>query len=169
MRVQNNPYYRIMMRLIPADATVLDLGCGRGDPFIDTNFKKLIGIDLFSKKFDMPEYTKIMYRDIKKIDKMFLPKSFDVITAIDVIEHLTKREGGTLLKNAEIIAKDMILIFTPLVWSDNKEHVEDESLWCYGNKYNYHKSLWTIKDFIKRGYNVVPCQEGYVLAVKVLK
>jgi len=39
-------------------------------------------------------------------------------------------------------------LLTPLWWSDNAENVNNSALWCYGNKYDYHKSLWTLDDFV---------------------
>ncbi len=166
MRPQTNHYYHIMMTYIPDNSTVLDLGCGNGLPFRQTNFPLLIGIDIFRKKFNMPEYNILLYQDIRTIDKLTADKSFDVVSAIDVIEHLEKEEGYKLLKEMERIAKEMVMVFTPLVWSKNNEAVEDEKCWAYGNENNYHKSLWSERDFIKLGYEIVPCQDKYVLAIK---
>ncbi len=169
MREQTNPHYTIMMKQIPKDNTVLDLGCGCGNPFRDTCFPCLIGIDIFRKHFDMPEYTATLYIDIKKIDKCVYGDEFDVVTAIDVIEHLTKDEGYKLLKDMEAIARNKVMIFTPLKWDKNEEAVKDKNCWAYGNEHNYHKSLWCERDFTKEGYEIVQCQTGYVLAIKNLK
>ena len=45
------------------------------------------------------------------------------------------------------ICKNKILLFTPRKWEDNTIYINDKSLWCYGNEYNEHKSLWTEEDF----------------------
>ena len=166
MHVQTNQYYKIMMEQIPKDSTVLDLGCGCGYPFYDTCFPLLVGIDIFRKKFDMIEYTVILYSDIRNIGWMIYEKQFDVVTVIDVIEHLSKEEGYKLIKDMEAIARNKVMIFTPTIWSENNVAVEDKNCWAYGNKHNYHKSLWKEEDFTKRGYEIVPCQPGYVLAIK---
>ena len=157
-----------LLNLIPQTYSVLDLGCGNGQPFVSANFKLLIGIDAW-KIFDLPEYDLIMKYDIRGISNLCPPNSFDAITAIDIIEHLEKEEGYKLIEDIERIAKKMVLIFTPTIWSQNTESTDNPVCWSYGNKdYNLHKSLWTEKDFIKLGYGILPCQEGYVLAGKKL-
>ena len=153
---------------ITKESTVLDLGCGYGEPFIDTNFKLLIGVDAW-RIFDLPEYDLILLYDIKNIGKLIAENSFDVITCIDVIEHLEKEEGFKLIEQMERIARKEIYIFTPLKWSENKASYKDPLHWCYGNKeYNTHRSLWNGEDFVNKGYKLLNCQEGYVLAAKRL-
>jgi len=167
-REQHDSNYIQIMSLIPKDKTILDLGCGNGRPFIGTCFPTLIGVDIFKKKFEMPEYNEVWFHDIRKILELYSQKFFDVITIIDVIEHLEKQDGFKLMEDAEKIARDKIIIFTPKKWTENKEAVENKAYWSYGNKYNYHKSHWTEKDFTDRGYEIIPNRK-YVLAKKELK
>ena len=167
-REQGDSNYIQIMSLIPKDRTILDLGCGSGHPFIGTEFPVLIGVDVWKKKFEMPEYDQVWFHDIKKITELYPQKFFDVVTCIDVIEHLEKQEGFKLLEDVEKIAWDKIIIFTPKKWTENKEAVENENYWSYGNKYNYHQSHWTEKDFIDRGYEIIP-NEDYILAKKELR
>ena len=168
MRIQDNPSYRHIMKLISKDSTILDLGCGCGNPFKGIKFPLLVGVDVFRKKFDTPEYDVIMFYDVKKIDELFLEKSFDIVTGIDFIEHLKKEEGFEMIKKAEKIARKKVIFFTPRKWSENKQAVECSKYWSYGNKSNYHQSLWNDEDFIKQGYEIVPFR-GYVLAKKEIK
>ncbi len=169
-RIQRHPYYKIMTDLVPTKYTVLDLGCGNGLPMIGTNFKMLVGVDAFDKihkgLFDMPEFDLILNLDIKNITDSFQMDSFDAITCIDVIEHLKKKDGEKLIKDMEYIARKRVLIFTPLIWSENQDSFKNPIWWSYGNTYNLHHSLWTEEDFTSKGYKIIKCQEGYVLAVK---
>ena len=167
-RVQGDSNYIQIMSLIPKNSTILDLGCGAGHPFIGTNFPVLVGVDLWKKKFEMPEYDQIWFHDIKEISKLYPQKFFEVITVIDVIEHLEKKDGIKLMEDAEKIAWDKVIIFTPKKWSENKQAVEDKRFWSYGNKYNYHKSHWVEKDFTDRGYEIIP-NKDYILAKKELR
>ena len=167
-REQGDSNYIQIMSLIPKVSTVLDLGCGAGHPFIGTEFPILIGVDVWKRKFYMPEYDQVWFHDIRKILELYPQKFFDVLTCIDVIEHLEKEEGFKLMEDAEKIAWNKVIIFTPKKWSENKESVENKSYWSYGNKYNYHKSHWTEKDFTDRGYKIIP-NEDYILAKKELR
>ena len=168
LRIQNNPSYKNIINLIPRDSTILDLGCGCGNPFKGIKFSLLVGVDIFRKKFDMPEYDVVIFYDATKIDELFLDKSFDIVTGIDFIEHLKKEEGFEIIKKAEKVARKKVIFFTPRKWKDNKQAVEDSQYWSYGNPANYHQSLWNDEDFIKQGYEIVPFQ-GYVLAKKEIK
>lgn len=168
LRTQDNKGYKLIMDLIPRDSTILDLGCGCGNPFRGIRFSLLVGVDIFRKKFDMPEYDVVIFYDVKKIDELFLDNSFDIVTGIDFIEHLKKEEGFEIIKKAEKIARKKVIFFTPRKWSENKQAVENSKYWSYGNPSNYHKSLWCDEDFIQRGYEIVPFR-NYVLAQKEIK
>jgi hypothetical protein len=37
--------------------------------------------------------------------------------------------------------------FLEEIWDDNHKNVNDPSLWCYGNNFDMHKSLWHRQDF----------------------
>jgi len=167
MRTQSNKYYKKIMEYVPENRKVLDLGCGCGAPFAGKYFKLLVGVDIFRKRFSMPEYDLVLYHDIRDLE-MFQTNSFDVVTIIDVIEHLEKEEGIRLLKEVERIAMEKIIIFTPEKWDNNKSNTENPACWSYGNKYNLHKSLWTRREFYKNGYTIYECQEGQILAIKEL-
>ena len=167
-RIQGDPNYLQIMSLIPKNSTILDLGCGNGAPFIGTDFPSLTGVDIWKKKFNMPEYDVIYFNDIREIDKFFPDKFFDVVTAIDVIEHLEKEEGIKLIEDTEKLALKKIIFFTPKKWRENKDSFENKKWWSYGNKNCIHKSLWTEKDFTSRGYEIIP-NEHYILAQKVIK
>jgi len=165
LRIQDNKGYKIVTDLIPENSTVLDLGCGCGNPFKGMKYPLLIGLDIFKKEFDMPEYDLVIFQDALKMDELFLDKSFDVVIGLDFIEHLMKDDGFKVIEKAEKLARKKVIFFTPKVWTENKSAVEDSSYWSYGNPYNYHRSYWTDQDFIKRGYKIKPCQ-GFVLAEK---
>lgn len=167
-RIQDNKGYAPIMALVPIDATILDLACGCGNPFKGVKPRLLVGVDVFRKNFSMPEYDIVLNHDVRKITDLFYEKSFDVVTAFDAIEHFTREEGAKLIEDAEKLARTKVVFFTPTKWTENKEAVENKKYWSYGNSFNYHKSLWSEKDFLDRGYRIVPFQ-GYALAEKVLK
>lgn len=166
-KITDSNYVQIM-NLIPKDRTVLDLGCGNGQSFAGSDFPVLVGVDIWKKKFDMPEYDEVYFHDIREILKLYPKNSFDIVIAIDTIEHLEKEEGLKLIEDAEKIALNKVIFFTPRKWSENKEAVENKKYWSYGNPYDYHKSNWTEEDFTSRGYEIIP-NKDYILAQKVIK
>jgi hypothetical protein len=127
-----------LKRLINSNDTVLDLGCG-----IKTYsyFGKTTTVDAWDKL--TPDYL----LDLEKDKLPFGENTFDHILMIDFIEHLDKDKGKVLLNDCKKIVKNKIFVFTPLVFNDNSINVNNPSCWAHGNKYDYHKSLWTLDDF----------------------
>lgn len=96
--------------------SVLDLGCGPFSPLqYCENVKYSVGVEAFPQYLNESKRKKIHSRYIKKRiqDINFLPKSFDAVILIDVLEHLSKDDGLRLLKKAEFWARKKIIITTP--------------------------------------------------------
>ena len=49
------------------------------------------------------------------------------------------------------------------IWTENHEHVDDPRLWCHGNKYDLHKSIWTRNDFVGWTSIDLPKFENYYI------
>lgn len=120
---------------------VLDIGCGNKQYSVDLGCKKIITLDAWSKV--CPD----ILLDLENNDIPFKEKSLDVILMIDFIEHVSKQRGKILIEQAKKIAMKSIILLTPLWWQDNAENVNNKDLWCFGNKYDYHKCLWTLEEF----------------------
>jgi hypothetical protein len=120
--------------------SVLDIGCGNKEYSNNIECKKVTTLDAWDKV--NPD----VLIDLEVKDIPFEDYSFNVILMLDFIEHLEKERGLEILEQAKTIARRVILL-TPLWWQDNAINVENPDLWCYGNKYDYHKSLWTLEDF----------------------
>jgi len=76
----------------------------------------------------------------------FVDRKFDLITAFDVIEHLTKEDGKVLIEEVEHACPYGIIIFA----TPNGD-------WCVGAGKKYHSHLcgWNPQEFIDRGYDVL--------------
>lgn len=128
--------------------TVLDLGCGPNSPIQYCNISFSVGVELFepylqeSKKKHI--HDKYINADIGKIE--FKTKSFDAVIALDVLEHLTKEEGLSLIKKMEKWSKKKIIIFTPneYIWQDGYDN----------NQLQEHKTGWRVKELQKLGFKV---------------
>lgn len=79
------------------------------------------------------------------------PRSFDLVYALDVIEHFNKADGARLLDEMERIAARRVLVFTP------NGFMEQTS----ANPYQVHRSGWTREDFRARGYLTAVCDFDY--------
>lgn len=120
---------------------LLDVGCGDRKISSQLNCKKIVTLDAWDKV--NPD----VLIDLEKADLPFEENSFDTVLMLDFIEHVEKERGFELIEQVKKIARKNIILLTPLWWQDNSENVNNPSLWCYGNKFDYHKSLWTIEDF----------------------
>lgn len=133
--------------------SLIDLGCGRGvigalcriyrDPH------QLVGVDSFEASVKFCErfnfYDKCLLHNLENMPLPFKEKEFEVATCIEVIEHLPKKSGEKLLFEIERIAKTVI-VTSPTVFYKQSEYD--------ANPCQKHLSLWTIRDFQRRGYKV---------------
>lgn len=71
--------------------------------------------------------------------------SFDLVVALDVIEHLSRVDGYRLLYQMERVARGSVLVYTPngFVWQPPSTN----------NQLNAHVSGWTISDFRSFGFS----------------
>lgn len=144
-------YYDTLRKELKGAKSVLDVGCGRNSPLakIKKNFYSF-GIDVFEPSIKESKKTKIhdKYKvgNILKLNLLFKPKSFDVVMALDVVEHFKKKEGLQLIKDIENIAKKKVIIFTPFGFT--QQHPYD------GNPFQSHKSGWNISELEEMGYKV---------------
>lgn len=131
--------------------TVLDVGCGERSPllYVKKTFRS-VGIDIYKPTLAKSKKNKIhdsyVAGDIAHLDRYFKPKSFDAIIALDVVEHLPKKQSLKMIEQMEKIAKKKVIILTP------NDFYHQKSLG--GNPYQEHKSGWSVNDFISRGYSV---------------
>lgn len=95
--------------------TILDLGCGRNSPIKYCTGTYSVGVDLFEHYLVESKKKRIhndyVLPDVRNVQ--FVPKSFDTVVCLDVLEHLTKEEGYELIKKIKLVAKKKIVIFTP--------------------------------------------------------
>lgn len=143
--------------------TILDIGCGYGNwgYLIKTAYwytkagrkrKKanfLMGIDICKNYLKFVNYHRV-YSETAMCDSRYLPlndKTFDTVLLLEIIEHLPKSEGYNILKEAERVAKRLVIVSTPSYFI--RQETRD------GNKFQKHLSKWTVSDFKRAGYTIV--------------
>lgn len=142
--------------------TVLDIGCGDGSLMVKVNRDKkyeITGVDLYKPYLKLAKksgvYKKVIAKDIRKIK--FQNRSFDVVLASQVIEHLSKRDSSNLIKKLEKITRYKVILATPkgFVKYDPFEVIDD-------NKLQEHKSGWEIDELKNMGYRVFGQGSGFI-------
>lgn len=152
VRIPWSYYGLVVNRLGKRKTSLLDVGCGDGGLMSTLNDKRkyeVTGVDIFGPDLERARktgaYKRLVKSDIRKMK--FKDDSFDVVFSAHVVEHLMKKDGLQLLKKMEEIAREKVIIITPI---GKKREQEAHS----GNKYQEHKSGWLPKDFSKKGYEV---------------
>ena len=75
-------------------------------------------------------------------------QSVDSIFLIDVIEHVTKDVGRSLLRDCGRIARCQIVVFTPLGFIEQHPDPDGRDAWnLHGGEWQSHKSGWYPEDF----------------------
>lgn len=141
----------LLRRLIPAQSTVLDVGCGYISPLrYIRNLKYTAGIDIDRAAVRVSRRQHIHHKynvgDIRGLGHLFPEKSFDTVIAFDVVEHLTKKDGYKLIRNMEKIARKKIIIITPNGFQPQANFNT--------NRHQQHLSGWTSADFRKYKFSV---------------
>lgn len=137
--------------------TLLDVGCGEGGIVAaikrigtDSNHllnRNKIGLDLFRPCLERCKNKRI-YDSYVLADTRHLPfknKSTDAVLVFDLIEHLKKKEGESLIESLEEITRRQVIIFTPVGFLPQMSS---------DNPHQVHKSGWLPKEFKMRGYHV---------------
>jgi len=128
--------------------SVLDLGCGYFSQVHRFDIPFSVGVERFepylqesARKAVHSQYIKA---DIRKVE--FKPKSFDAVMAVEVLEHVTKREGADLLAKMETWARKKVVVTTPngFLYQDDYDD----------NPLQEHKSGWDTNELRRLGFGV---------------
>ncbi|HNW91353.1 MAG TPA: class I SAM-dependent methyltransferase [bacterium] len=161
----------VVLGLIDGDR-VLDLGCGFGKwgtlckaCWFDTAHHRatermapalVVGLDRhrpnLARLRGRDEYHGLAQGDAFRLP--FADRSFAVVLASELIEHLTGDEGEQLLREAQRVARRSVIITTP-------QYPEKRA--GDANPHEWHRSIWTIEHLRARGFMVhgVGCQVPY--------
>jgi SAM-dependent methyltransferase len=144
----------LILDAIPVSSkSLLDAGCGRGIIGalcrIYRSVDHLVGIEGFESYLEFSQksgfYDETILRNLTNLPLPFQRQEFDVVTCIEVIEHLEKSAGEKLLDELERIGS-RVIVTTPNILFQQHEYD--------GNALQRHLSHWRPSDFRKRGYDV---------------
>ena len=156
VNVVNHKEFLVEINELLSDSrTVLDIGCGIGETLKDFCCPIKIGVDAHRPYLEHAKYgdqfIKLNFR-AEHLNELFLPKSFDSITLIDVLEHFEKAVAWDVLRQVEEIAAKRVIIFTPRGYF---QQLDFDYYGLGGESFQRHRSGWEVEDFQNRGYNLV--------------
>jgi hypothetical protein len=133
--------------------SLLDVGCG---PVTSASVRlaamapHTVGVDgdegTVARCRELGPYHEYHCLDGREVVSHFGPRSFDVVVALDVVEHFEKDDGWRFLDAIEAVARRRVVVFTPngFLPQGEKDH----------NPLQIHRSGWTTGEFRARGYTV---------------
>jgi 2-polyprenyl-3-methyl-5-hydroxy-6-metoxy-1,4-benzoquinol methylase len=147
-------YHRILRRLVLDGGcdSLLDVGCGERSPiaFFAEDIQYRVGVDAHSPSIERSRIAGIhsdyVLANVLEIGAKFAPVSFDCITLLEVIEHLSRADGEKLLDQCERIARKKVIVSTPNGFVPQLSEPD--------NPLQEHLSGWTAEEFRNRGYEV---------------
>jgi hypothetical protein len=92
-----------------------------------------------------------VHLDADSLEDVFLPRSFALVTLLDVIEHFDAERAGSLLDRCERIARRRVVVFTP---SGEFPQEGYDALGLGGEELQRHRSAWRPDDLRSLGYAV---------------
>lgn len=89
-------------------------------------------------------------------------KCVDTVTMLDFLEHLDREDGLAALRECERIARQQVIVFTPLGFMPQEETGDEDGWGLHGMHWQKHRSGWTPDDFGDR-WDVVVCKDFHTV------
>ncbi len=129
--------------------SVLDLGCGPDSPLrYCSGIKYSLGVEIFEPYLAESRQKKIhseyLQKNIKDLE--FLPRSFDAVIALEVLEHLSKKDGEILLEKMHVWSRKKVVVSCPNGFFEQASISE--------NPLQRHLSGWDATELKQKGYQI---------------
>jgi hypothetical protein len=142
----------------------LDIGTAHGNAITHVKAKKKLYCEA-SKELILEVPGPCFFGNALDLAEYFPSKYFDLITALDVIEHQIKEDGIRLLETIDALATGRIVMSVPF---------GPDGIGKDPRKYQTHLSVWFPEEFFRFGYQCVVYPHyhphcGYFFAVKDMR
>ncbi len=131
--------------------SVLDLGCGRGDVLVQAGVltsSRVSGVDGDEPSLTAAKeagYARVINSDAMSYLADQESSSFDVVIALDVVEHFKKAAGLELINEATRVARHKVIFMTPNGFQYQAPAPD--------NPFQEHLSGWTPQEFRDLGFS----------------
>jgi hypothetical protein len=141
---------------------ILDIGGGSGQYWVENDYlikiiqQKKLRITIFDAQIPSSnEISNLTFQEGFVPDGLvgIAPKTFDLVLAFDLIEHLSRDQGYLMLYEMERISNNFCIIFTPNGFVYQGPEPD--------NRFNAHISGWTPKDLKQFGYTEFRGHSGH--------
>lgn len=151
-----NPVHEVLRRAglwsFGSIESVLDVACGLSlkSKFLPAQIR--VGIDVHEPylraiESDVPYV--VMKGDVRNLREHFLENSFDIVYALNIVEHLEKEEALQLVGECKSIAKLAVVLDTP-----NGYVPQNIDIQGFGaDHWETHRCGWTVSEFEDLGFH----------------
>jgi SAM-dependent methyltransferase len=125
--------------LDPATTRLLDVGCGTGGNALSlSKFGQVTGIDGRAEAFRLSPHRPYTHRVVADVGRAlpFADGSFDVVCALDIIEHLDDDAACARELHRVCARGGRVIVFVPAF----------RALWGYNDVYSHHKRRYTERE-----------------------
>lgn len=134
--------------------SILDVACGLSlkSKFMSADIR--VGVDIYEEYFKHIEASVpyvVLKHDVRKLEEVFVPKSFDVVIALDIIEHLEKEESLKMIAYCEQIARKAVILETPKGYIPQNLDIQGHG----GHEWQTHRCGWEVEELEGMGYNTI--------------
>jgi len=135
-------------------SSILDVACGLSlkSQYLQADIR--VGVDIYRpylEKIDATVPYITVVHDVRKLDEVFIDKSFDIVLMLDIIEHLEKDESLALIKTAERLAKVAVIVETPEGYVP-----QNIDIWGHGgDEWQTHRCGWEKAELEGMGFKVL--------------
>jgi len=146
-------YTALLRRLAWRSDSVLDVGTGLMGSLDFFPSKVKLGLDGYRPYLEHRPREDVVpiNADARRLGELFLPRSIDLVTLIDVIEHFDGDAAREVLRHAELIARRRVVVVTPRGIFPQEGH---DAFGLGGEEYQRHRSSWDVEDLTSLGYRV---------------
>lgn len=156
-----NPYIYVQQATDNGES-LLSLCCGIGLELNNLNTQEVTAVDIAPQYLEQvigrcPQ-AKTVCSDARAYIENAADNSFDIVSIIDGIEHMSKEDGLAVIKNSKRVARKQVLIFTPEGYLKNEPH----NAWGIegADHHQTHKSGWEVKELEGLGFTLVAREAG---------